>query len=227
MLQMDFVAAEEAALNTLPFYRCPECRAGTFLPCSERPINHSLSRILQLEDGYAEREAQVGKEKQEWLEDDANEYGISDCPPVCSNGQEEEPQNLAFIASVSRHRRALTLFRRLLPALQNAALRGASRLVITTQARDLTEMAKEIAAMLFPYGIHSVVAHVREFSINILREDGRYSWSTGEFTNEEYVDPPRPRALQTLQENSEGLESMCGLPTDTYRYKVSDFGEKF
>lgn len=195
MLQSDVVAAEEAPLNTLPVYRCPECRAGTLLPTGERPVNHSLSRLLQLEEGYAEREAQVAKETQEWFEEEggAPEGGGEE-------GKEEEapagapPENLALLSGGVRQRRAQTLFRRLLPSLRGAALRGASRLVVTTRARELAEMGKEIATMLFPYGIHSVVAHAREFCVNILREEGRYSWGSGEFVNEEYRDPPRLEA---------------------------------
>ena len=205
MLQSDVVAAEEAPLNTLPVYRCPECRAGTLLPTGERPVNHSLSRLLQLEEGYAEREAQVAKETQEWFEEEGGgapesggEEGKEEAPPLT-------PENLALLAGGVRHRRAQTLFRRLLPSLRGAALRGASRLVVTTRARELAEMGKEIATMLFPYGIHSVVAHAREFCVNILREEGRYSWGSGEFVNEEYRDPPRleaagdgPEAPRTL-----------------------------
>lgn len=206
MLQSDLVAAEEAPLNTLPLYRCPECRAGTFLPCSERPMNHSLSRILQMEEGYAERESQVAKETQEWFEEEACEAGATLSAGCSLSGQkagggeeEEPPQNLAHLSNAVRHRRAMTLFRRLLPSVQSAALRGASRLVVTTRARELAEMGKEIATMLFPYGIHSVIAHAREFCVNILREEGRYSWGSGEFVNEEYEDPPRP----VLQEDED------------------------
>lgn len=202
MLQSDLVAAEEAPLNTLPLYRCPECRCGTFLPCVERPLNHALSRVLQLEEGYAEREAQVAKEKQEWFEDEACEAGAAlsagcSLAGVSLKSEEDPPQNLAHLSNSVRHRKALTLFRRLLPSLESAAMRGASRLVITTRARELAEMGKEIAMMLFPYGIHSVVAHAREFCVNILREEGRYNWGSGEFVNEEYEDPPRPVLPET------------------------------
>ena len=201
MLQSDLVAAEEASLNTLPLYRCPECRCGTFLPCIDRPLNHSLIRVLRLEDGYADREAQVAMEREAWCGDEESHEGGGVPSPECLlsgvvKADDGTPHNLANLSKVVRHRRAMTLFNRLLPSLQSAALRGASRLVITTRARELAEMGKEIATMLFKYGIHSVVAHTREFCINILREEGRYSWTAGEFVNEEYEDPPQPALAQ-------------------------------
>lgn len=198
MMQSDLVAAEEAALNTLPLYRCPECRCGTLLPCKERPVNHALSRLLRLEEGYAEREAQVDKDMAEWLDaedTDDEEEDAAGGKGGARGGREGDgspayPPNLAALSSRVRHRRAATLFRRLMPSLAAAAHRGAARLVVTTRARELSEMAKEISAMLFGHGVHSVVAHPREFCVNIIREDGRHSWGSGEFVNERYEEPP-------------------------------------
>ena len=112
----------------------------------------------------------MAKETQEWFEEEACEAGATLSAGCSLSGQkaggeeEDPPQNLAHLSNSVRHRRAMTLFRRLLPSVQSAALRGASRLVVTTRARELAEMGKEIATMLFPYGIHSVIAHARSFA---------------------------------------------------------------
>lgn len=221
-LQNDMVAIDDAGLNALPMFRCPVCRSGSLLPTMERPLNHSLQQLLQEQPppGYATRVAQARKDREEWLLDvdvdmEMLRSLVEPMPVNVDGGKEgggEEPPNLAAVASGVRHRKANVLFQRILPQLLKAAKRGASRLIINTRARELAEVSRELAVLLFPYGIHSVTAHVREFSVNILREEGRHSWSgAGEFINDAYSDPPPPQVPEVV--SSQVQEEDNAAPT--------------
>jgi len=109
--------------------------------------------------------------------------------------------NLADISKAIRERRAYFLFTSILNSVKEAAGRGAMRLIITTRSRELSEMAKEISQLLFSYGIHSVNAHPREFSVNILNEEtatryNSYNTNGGEYINENYIEPSPIASLE-------------------------------
>lgn len=214
MMRTDVAAATETALNTLPLFRCPVCRFGTYIPSPQRPLNHALCHMVECHKGYDERLAQANQDLKEWHEENAKNDEASHTSAMLGisalGGEEEQeettaasqhgknspqpPRNLASVCNTVRHRNALTLFRQIFPSVQAAARRGASRLIITTRARELAEVSTELASMFFPYGVHSVNAHPREFSINILKEEGRFgNWGgMGEFINSDYVEPTAP-----------------------------------
>ena len=200
MFRIDLAATEESQLNTLPLFRCPVCRSACHESTKSRSYNHSLNEIILIQNKncteYQNRISEVEQEKMEIMQDVDEECIDVDLMlriGVKRNCENNNRLNLADISKAIRERRAQSLFTTILKSVKEAAGRGAMRLIVTTRARELSEMAKEISQLLFSYGIHSVNAHPREFSINILNEEiaTRYNAYTngGEYINENYVEP--------------------------------------
>lgn len=221
MIKMDLNAAEEAHLNTLPLFRCPVCRTATFNTFHTRPLNHALCEIIEVKNArnvdFLSQKIEYEREFDEIMQSDKYRGSAID---IVSNGRSSTATeaevgwstkgnavslNLAAISKTVRNRRALDLFDKLMPRLHEAACRGAMRLVITTRARELAEMAKEIARLIFPFGVHSVTAHPREFTVNFLQDEvSRFGWTgSGEYVNESYVEPVDPPAVVLVEANEE------------------------
>lgn len=211
MMRSDLAAIEEAPLNTLAMFRCPICRTGSFLPFQDRPVNHVISAIVESRHDYADRLEETKREMSEFFEGEVGRelplctnnmhlVAAAASPPTLDGGgddageggaaEEEAAFSLPVVCKLIRRRKALALFRSILPAVKNAAYKGKSRLSIVTMSRELSEMASDIAPMLFAYGVHSVVASSREFVVVIMREE-RSNWS-GEYVNTNYDEPPSP-----------------------------------
>ena len=194
MLRTDMVAVEDSAPHTLPLFRCPVCRTASFMSCQDRPVNHTVASMLESIPEYPERVKQVKAELDELMDERANEL-TEYCGLPCRENEENTYTNqsmprLCTVAKHVRKRKARDLFQKVLPAIKKAAYKGQSRLYINSRTRELVEMASEIAPMLYPYGIYSVVASPREFVVNILKDD-RVAW-TGEYINPDYVEPVSP-----------------------------------
>lgn len=73
MIRTDMVAVEDSTPNTLPLYRCPVFRTASFVTCQDRPINHTVSSILEAMPDYPERVKQVNIELDELMDERADE----------------------------------------------------------------------------------------------------------------------------------------------------------
>lgn len=194
MLRSDAVAVEEAPINTLPLYRCPVCRMGSFAPTEDRPTNHSLATLVRETDGYEDLTATAEQERIEWVQqqqtqlDEMHEGGLA------------HPFDLPTLSKATRRRRAHDDFQKIIPGVIRAAARGLARWSITTRAGELAEVVDELAPLLFDYGVYSISSSAREFTVYITKPDHQ-SWS-GEFINPDYSQPQSPAVPADEEEDN-------------------------
>lgn len=194
MIRNDVADELSAPLHNLAAYKCPICRSGTFQAWYDRPHNHIINQIMETRPGHAELTAQINGELNAWIEDQGADVDMEqhkapvgalrkpDCLGV------EDVSNLPQMASHVRRVRAAVLFRRLMPTVIHAAANGCQCLCITTRARELSLFVDELSSMMYPYGIYSVIATPREFTIHIVQPTDVSHWSN-ERCNPDYIPP--------------------------------------
>lgn len=191
MLKIDINVAKMTPPCTLPLFRCPICRSENFLPFNERPLNHSLIGLIEQEKGseYDEIKTHVKCEADKWAR--VNEKDLHACALVYPqrDGHSNVPdvQNVSSIAQHVRKRKAICLFQSIIPSIMRAVYNGYEKLHITTHVTDLISVSRELANMLFEYGIHSISFTESIFTIRILDDEGESN--TACYRNPNYTHP--------------------------------------
>ena len=173
-------------------YKCPLCRKISLYPWYKRSLNVYLIHILEKNQEYVKRIAEVGN--------DVNELE--------KNIDFPEDINISYIAEKSVEKKTKELYNYIIPLICDAALEGKSMLIITHRTKELQMVSDKLSEMLFNRGVYRVIARPSEFRVDILDREQKY---VTEYVNtnfnpySEYIDDIDENEDQTNREIDEEI----------------------
>ena len=141
----------------IPIYSCPICRNKSITSYKNRPINRQLLDVFLENENYSKNYYTKNNEQ------DINI--ITKCKNI----------NFSHLAFKNKYIKTEKYYKMIVPLLYEASINGKSKIVITTNTKDLQVISKMLSKKLFNHGIYKIIASPREFIIYILPENSGYS----------------------------------------------------
>jgi hypothetical protein len=159
--------------HTARIHHCPICRHATLKSWHSRPLSVIVERIASKHPSYAERKAEILKER-------GDRDGLKYIP---------KDIDLANTSHTSRLKLALSLYEVLIERLYSAASRGMSHLIIKEKniVQDIEKVIDLIAAQLFTkHNIYKILITRGECTVYIHKD--AFSWRR-QYENRSWTNP--------------------------------------